>query len=410
VSDPRVVDRATRRRQPTYDDGQRSRPTVIGMPVRPPRHVVRVLAAGLLVLATIGLAAAAPTETRANHRTSWTIAPGVTYRQWHFTSAQGVGQRVHVVEVNPARPGVSLAYRANAVLQRRAPTSRIVAADRTAVAGTNASYFDITDTGAPAGIGRSRTRGLLHAPASGWNNAFYQATDGSYHVGTLGFRGRIAQYPTWPVTGLNLPHARPDAITIYTPVWGDASGRAIVDHRRTPVREVHVRDGVVRQNSTTLRAGHRFEGYLLVGLGRGARLLRSLKPGTGAGISWALDPTPLMAVSGSQVLVRSGRVVATSDHQTAPRTSVGIDTDTGHVLLVALDGRAKNARGMTMAAWGRFLASLGIDDAINLDGGGSSTMVARGAGGGPLGVVNRPSLGHERAVPDALTVDVGAAR
>jgi hypothetical protein len=378
------------------------------MPARPPRHVVRVLAAGLLVLATMGLAAAAPTGTRTNHRTSWTVAPGVTYRQWHLTSGPGVGQRVHVLDVNPARPGVSLAYRANAVLQQRAPVSRIVAADRTAVAGTNANYFDITDTGAPAGIGRSRTRGLLHAPASGWNNAFYQATDGTYHVGTLGFRGRIAQHPTWPVTGLNLPHAGPNAITIYTPVWGDASGRAIVDHRRTPVREVHVRDGVVRQNTTSVRKGHPFEGYLLVGLGSGARLLRSLKLGSEAEISWALDPTPLMAVSGSQVLVRDGKVMATSDHETAPRTAVGIDTHDGHVLLVALDGRAKNARGMSMVAWGRFLASLGIDDAVNLDGGGSSTMVARGAGGGPLGVVNRPSLGHERSVPDALTVEAGS--
>jgi hypothetical protein len=278
------------------------------------------------------------------------------------------------------------------------------------VAGTNANYFDISDTGAPSGIGRVRARGVVHAPATGWNDAFYQAADGSYHVGTLGFRGRIAQHPTWPVTGLNLPHARPDAITIYTPVWGEASGRAVVDRRRTPVREVHVRDGVVRASTTTRWRGHRFRGYLLLGLGGGARLLSRLTIGSEIDTTWALDPQPLMAVTGSQVLVRGGKVVATSDHERAPRTAVGIDADTGRVLLVALDGRQKNARGMSMVGWGRFLASLGVDDAVNLDGGGSSTMVARSADGTTTGVVNRPSLGHERRVPDALTVEVAPAQ
>lgn len=359
----------------------------------------------LLVLTTMGLAAAAPTEAATTDRRSWRVAPGVTYRQWHFTSRGGVPQRVHVLEVNPARRGVSLNYRTNAVLQQRARTRQIVAAHRRAVAGTNASYFDISDTGAPDGIGRGRQRGLLHAPATGWNNAFYQAAGGGYHVGTLTFRGRIAQHPTWPVTGLNLPHARSNAITIYTPVWGDASGRAVVDRRRTPVREVHVRGGVVRQNTHTLRKGHRFRGSLLIGLGRGARLLRTLGVGSRIGLSWGLDPKPRMAVTGSQVLVRGGRVVATSDHERAPRTAVGIDRSTGHVLLVALDGREERAKGMGMIRWARFLASLGIDDAVNLDGGGSSTMVARSADGSRTGVVNRPSLGHQRRVPDALTVD-----
>jgi len=75
------------------------------------------------------------------------------------------------------------------------------------------------------------------------------------------------------------------------------------------------------------------------------------------------------------------------------------------VLLVALDGRQKKATGMSMVGWARLLEGLGGDDAVNLDGGGSSTMVARNRAGTSLGVVNRPSLGHERPVPDALTVD-----
>lgn len=378
------------------------------MPSPTRRYVARALTTILLGSAlAAGLAAAGPTQAGVSHRTSWKVAPGVTYRAWRFTTHAG-SQRVHLLDVDPAKPGVSIAYRNNATLQMRAPTSRIVANDPTAVGGTNGNYFDISDTGAPVGVGRSRTRGVTHAPASGWNNAFYQTADGSYDVGTVTLTGHLAQHPDWPVTGLNLPHARPNAITLYTPVWGKARGRAVLDGRRTPVREVHVKDGVVRQNTTTLMKGRTFQGYLLIGLGRGAKLLRTLKVGSDLDASWALDPKPKMAITGSQVLVQHGRVVAADDGQKAPRTAVGIDQDTGHVVLAALDGRQKNAVGLSTLGWARFLKRIGVDDAVNLDGGGSTTMVARSADGGTTSVVNRPSLGRERWVPDALTVDYQA--
>jgi len=371
-----------------------------------PRYAACALAAGVLASSLLAgmTTTAAPSRAAVSHRTSWQVAPGVTYRAWRFTSRAGP-QRVHVLDVDPTEPGVSLGYHGNATLQLRAPTSRIVAADPTAVGGTNGNYFDISDTGAPYGVGRSRARGVTHAPTSGWNDAFYQATDGSYHVGTVALSAHVAQHPDWPVTGLNLPHARAHAITLYTPVWGVTQGRAVVDGRRTPVRQVHVKDGVVRQNTSKLSQGRTFKGYLLIGLGRGARLLRTLPVGTALDVSWALNPQPQMAITGSQVLVRNAQVVATGDGVTAPRTAIGIDHDTGHVLLVALDGRQKGAVGLSTLAWAHFLDRLGIDDAVNLDGGGSTTMVARSADGSTTGVVNRPSLGHERRVPDALTVD-----
>ena len=376
------------------------------MPGASPRRSAYVLAASLLAGVCVAgvTTTTAPSRADVTHRTSWQVAPGVSYRAWRFTSRAGP-QHVHVLDVDPGEPGVSLGYHTNATLQLRAATSLIVAADPAAVGGTNGSYFDISDTGAPLGVGRSRARGVTHAPASGWTNAFYQAADGSYHVGTVALHARLAQHPDWPVAGLNLPHAGGQAITLYTPVWGPSPGRAVVDGRRTPVRQVHVADGVVRQSTTTLAKGRTFRGYLLVGLGRGARLLTRLRVGTQLDASWALDPQPQMAVTGSQVLLRRGRVVARSDGVRAPRTAIGIDHSNGHVLLAALDGRQKRAVGLSTLAWARFLARLGLDDAVNLDGGGSTTMVARSADGSTTGVVNVPSLGRERRVPDAVTVD-----
>lgn len=379
------------------------------MRARFPRYAVpalalAVLAATLAAVLAAALGAPASSVSGRTHLRTWSVAPGVTYSQWRFSAPAGP-QRIHVLDIDPTAPGVSLDYAASGTLRRRAPTSALVAGERHAVAGVNGSFFDIADTGAPLGVGRSRSRGLLHATAAGWNSAFYQGADGAYHVGPLALRARLVEHPTWQVGALNTPHARPDSISLYTPTWGRASGRHLLDGRHTQVRQVHVRDGVVRQNIGHLTRGHRFRGLLLVGLGAGARELRSLPVGDALTARWSLDQPPRMAITGSQVLVSGGKVVATNDHLLAPRTAVGLDTDTGHVVVATLDGRQTGAIGRTTRGWAEVLVDLGVDEAVNLDGGGSTTMVARNRGGTATEVVNAPSLGHQRRVADALTVE-----
>ena len=63
-----------------------------------------------------------------------------------------------------------------------------------------------------------------------------------------------------------------------------------------------------------------------------------------------------------------------------------------------MDGRQSGAAGMTLPRFAEFMASLGLTSAMNLDGGGSSTMVIKG------GVVNSPSDGFERSVTNAIVV------
>jgi exopolysaccharide biosynthesis protein len=56
-----------------------------------------------------------------------------------------------------------------------------------------------------------------------------------------------------------------------------------------------------------------------------------------------------------------------------------------------------------MVEMARMMSSLGAEDALNLDGGGSSTMVATGRSGA-VKVVNSPSDGSQRRVGDAIGV------
>ena len=69
------------------------------------------------------------------------------------------------------------------------------------------------------------------------------------------------------------------------------------------------------------------------------------------------------------------------------------------LLLVAVDGRQPGySVGMTLEELAHFFLKLGAVDAMNLDGGGSTTMVIGGE------VVNSPSDGRERPVGSALLV------
>ena len=61
-----------------------------------------------------------------------------------------------------------------------------------------------------------------------------------------------------------------------------------------------------------------------------------------------------------------------------PRTAVGLSADGQKMWLVVVDGRQPNySLGMTMDELAEFMVDLGVDTAVNLDGGGSSTLVTQ---------------------------------
>jgi hypothetical protein len=87
---------------------------------------------------------------------------------------------------------------------------------------------------------------------------------------------------------------------------------------------------------------------------------------------------------------------ATTRH---PRTAVGFNQDSTRLMMVVVDGRQPAlSLGMNLIELADFMLGLGCQEAVNLDGGGSSTMVIRDK------VVNSPSDGWERSVANALLV------
>lgn len=74
-----------------------------------------------------------------------------------------------------------------------------------------------------------------------------------------------------------------------------------------------------------------------------------------------------------------------------PRAAVGIDDD--HLLAVVTEGRAADDAGFTLAELAAFMAGLGAREAINLDGGGSASLVVDGT------LVNRPRNADGSDIP-----------
>ena len=114
-----------------------------------------------------------------------------------------------------------------------------------------------------------------------------------------------------------------------------------------------------------------------------------------------------MALTGNMFLVRDGVRVAKDDVDLHPRTAIGIDRDTGQLLLLVIDGRQEISRGSTMKELAKLFQRLGAEDALNLDGGGSSIMLGRQLDGS-LAVLNSPSDGHPRPVANGLEVTYDA--
>lgn len=93
---------------------------------------------------------------------------------------------------------------------------------------------------------------------------------------------------------------------------------------------------------------------------------------------------PILRVDGTDLKLEKSSFY-TARH---PRTAVGKRAD-GTVILLTADGRSAHAAGLSLTELQKIMKWLGADYAINLDGGGSTTMYV--AGGSDNGVVNHPS-------------------
>lgn len=213
------------------------------------------------------------------------------------------------------------------------------------------------------------------------------------------FQGSVttANGVSFPLSGVNKSwywefpagvHSHLDKLHLYTDMWG-AKTRANDDYAND-LAEVMIKDGIVTAISP--------DGYFDSDVPTGCMILRAqgaakifvmdnIHVGDHLNIQYAISPNYgyKTIIGGDGILVSNGQMVdygKSTEGLTGvrARTAIGISQDGRKVYLVAVEGRTSASKGITLGNLSLFLTKIGVWQAINLDGGGSTTMVAR-----PLG-------------------------
>ena len=153
------------------------------------------------------------------------------------------------------------------------------------------------------------------------------------------------------------------------------------------------------------------DGFVIATIGNSAKIIEdNFKVGTKVELRVDMDldiERVKMAVSGGAMLVEKGKIpekFASNISGSHPRSAIGLSRDTETLYLITVDGRQTSSIGMTQTELADFLIEKGIYSALNLDGGGSTTMIARRLGYNNISTINSPSGGVQRMVTNAIGI------
>jgi hypothetical protein len=342
------------------------------------------------------------------------LAPGLTYR---MEIDPEVPRTIHALHFNfhsdrvYAMPvlGQGKVYNNDPTLGRATVTSMVK--QNKAVAGVNASYFPYT--GRPVGL-MVKDGELISSPYKG-RPEFGWGPNQVTHFGMSGFDAsfKSAEIERVTIDTIN-EEDKVDAVALDTDTggWMFAKIPATIailktgGAKLTPIGGLDAEVVEIQTNVSRLEIPK--DEAILVGTGTKADIVGRLKPGNRVSIAVHVDgfdwDKVTNVVCGGPVLLKNGAAVL--DWKTEafneefslkrhPRTAVGIDRR-GDLWLVAVDGQLSESGGASLEELAAILLRLGCRDAINLDGGGSTTVNSFGI------TVNRPADGVERELANAI--------
>ncbi len=350
------------------------------------------------------------------------LAPGLEYRmEWdpstpRIINALRISLNSKAVHAYPQLAGKTV-FEATPD-KGREPVSKIVAEDD-AIAGINGDFFPFT--GDPLGL-MVREGELLSAPyatrvnpesrrvAMAWGDA--SSAMGLSHMDlTVQAQGE----PAIQAEGFD-EDGGPDRVTVDTAAVGLATAKApnaylvlnVPEKTFAPSTDL---DGTVESVGADLTSRPVEAGKMIV-LATGKAAIKLSRMQTGQRVHIASHVSDFdfgrvkNVIGGGPVLIRDGqvfvdyaeeRITKEFAEKRHPRTLIG-RTKSGDLWLVTIDGRSTMSAGATLMEAASIMQRYGCVDAMNLDGGGSTTFNLFGM------TVNRPSDGVERAVANAVLV------
>ena len=346
------------------------------------------------------------------------IGPGTTATQLQLKGAKKLQVFYTTTDLNDSKVDVRTVKANNTYAScATVPTMAQAATNasgETYFAGVNADFF-----GNSAPIGYAVVDGdVYRSPMSAGWASFGFGSDRKPVIGasvsisaTATINGTVAT-----INGINVTRGENDLI-LYSPQNGSNTGTNEYG-TEVLVEPVDGKMGILGRTTKMKVVGSPVSnkgkmeipanGYVLSGHGTSATLLNGLTEGTEIEIKgWAnYDGVDMMNVTqmagGQPVILKDGVVLDTEgylDHLVAnnPRTAVGYN-DKNELVMLVVDGRSATSDGCVSKELADIMKNVGCSDALNFDGGGSSTMYC----GPKLGIINNPSDGSPRAVTNGL--------
>ena len=360
-----------------------------------------------------------------------TISQGV-YHSSESLTVGGYPQKTNILSVNLNQPYTTMDVGVSSPLNILDTTSGLAKKhtqiNHHVVGGINASFFSF-DTKNPSYL-IAKNNEILHLGSISTNYNDFMYTPAAFGIAanqkaiidryqtslTIEHNGKVAS-----LTNLNRER-QPNETILYTSSWAypntrtNSTGYEVVVTTSKPVdRGTKFGEKIVGKVTNIRKYGDSESsfipenGYVLSAANtEQVDKLRNMEIGDDVSLILDIDSkwkdAKFMLASGP-LLVQSGKNSITMDstssryRERTSHTAVAVDSTGSRIFMVTVDGRQPGySQGMNLNEFSNYLVSIGAYNAINLDGGGSTTMVTRKYGQVYPTLANRPSDGTERKV------------
>jgi exopolysaccharide biosynthesis protein len=337
-----------------------------------------------------------------------TIKDGVVHIKITKT-INGKPIKINVIEINQSiNPKINIApIIANKQLNKKSTVVGMSKQNK-AFAAINGSYFK-PETGVPLGI-LMIDKKILTGPI--FNRVALGITESGFKMARVELNAKLLYLgEELKINNINQPRTLSTDVLLYTPEWGKISPP-------TPKYgiQIAIKDGTIINKSIN-KVTIPENGYVISGpksqiekfLTQNAMKQKLIKTVTNPKITLDIKTNPDWEdvnhiIGGGPYLVKNGNVYVDYIEERFkpivgknPRTAVGY-TKEGNFIMLTIDGREETSVGVSLFDLAKIMKSFECVNAMNLDGGGSSTMQING------NIVNTPSIKGGIAVSNSLAL------
>jgi hypothetical protein len=335
-----------------------------------------------------------------------TITRGAVLQEFRVNTAAGTA-KAYVTKINLQDPyiKIDLLYGTNGKLGKYQSVEKM-AGESGAIAAINGDFFDMV-SGSLFGPMFKEGDWITTPTVTTEGLSGFALTDkGEPEILSFSFQGviRAENGQEYPVASINKTYTLANKLNVFTGHWDAAflPGTSLDSYIYVVVEDEEVEKILVNERPQKIPR----DGYVILGHGLGALFLQeNVAEGEEIEFDFRMDQGDdwQLVIGAHTPLVDKG--VRAKFTRNIPgyhaRTAIGYSQDKKYLYWIGVEN-SQDSTGMTLEELADFMISLNIYQGVNLDGGGSTTVVARHPGDFHLSLINRPEKQTLRAVPNGL--------